>query len=174
MKKQTEISQTRDSSGIQENRNNKKISDSTVPIRSEESELFIARLTEIIGEDSKRSFAGRCHLSDGLLGAYLKGEKLPGFKHLVSLADAGGVLVDWLATGRMPKTRAEQRRLMERVAQPVAGYGSMLDPSRLRLALTMAEDAAALIQEPLTPDRRADLTLAFYQRLSGEPHEHKR
>ncbi|MBP9713279.1 MAG: hypothetical protein KBD60_06225 [Sterolibacterium sp.] len=50
-------------------------------------------------------------MSDALLGAYLRGEKLPGLKHLVSLASTGGVLVDWLATGQGPRTRAELRAM---------------------------------------------------------------
>ncbi|NMG67445.1 helix-turn-helix domain-containing protein [Azoarcus indigens] len=60
---------------------------------------FGERLLKTIGDESKRSFARRCGFSDGLLSAYLKGEKAPGMRHLVMIAKAAGVSLDWLATG---------------------------------------------------------------------------
>lgn len=103
------MSETIDTSGSAENR---KVSDSTshkLPIRDEESEAFGERLKLVIGSESLRSFAKRCSMSDGLLGAYIRGEKSPGLDRLVAIADAGSVMIDWLATGRPPKTRAEWR-----------------------------------------------------------------
>jgi len=39
-----------------------------------------------------------------------------------------------------------------------------LNPGRLRMAVILTEDAAAVRQ--LTPEQRADMILSFYQRLS--------
>lgn len=154
-------------------RNSVDSSDSGVPIFGNESELFSARLADVIGKESVRSFASRCGLSDRLVSAYAKGQKEPGLVNLLALARAGGVLIDWLATGRGPKTRAEWADAPLGVAQEPAVYNREgIDRARLRLALVMADDAARLVTEPVTPERRADLVLAFYDRLgasSGKP-----
>jgi transcriptional regulator with XRE-family HTH domain len=70
---------------------------------------FPARLRECIGDEPVASFARRCGFSEGLIRAYLKDDKRPGMDKLVRMADAAGVTVDWLATGRGPRTRAEAR-----------------------------------------------------------------
>ncbi|HEX8963782.1 MAG TPA: helix-turn-helix transcriptional regulator [Rhodocyclaceae bacterium] len=59
----------------------------------------------MVGEQPVRSFARQYGVSEGVLRAYLLGTKRPGVDHLVKLADAGGVAIDWLATGRVPKKR---------------------------------------------------------------------
>lgn len=83
-------------------------------------------------------------------------------EYLVAIADAGGVTVDWLATGRLPKTRAELLAL-----QAVAARAAVsLDPDRLRLALTLSEVAGATDAQPLTPERKAERALALYLQLS--------
>lgn len=105
---------------VVKNRNSASTAGNGVPIRDEESEQLGKRLLEIIGEESIRAFAGRCGMSDRLLGAYTRGEKAPGVKHLVRLADAGGVTVDWIATGRGPKTRREVVMLIEAKTMPAS------------------------------------------------------
>lgn len=75
------------------------------------------RLDEIIRDESVSSFARRCKIGESVIRGYLTLGKRPRVDHLVSLAEAGGVTVDWLATGRPPKTRAELQRLTEAPAQ---------------------------------------------------------
>lgn len=70
---------------------------------------FADRLKETIGDRTRISFAKRCGISDSLLGAYVRGEKLPGLENLVVMAKIGGVSLDWLATGRPPKSPEESR-----------------------------------------------------------------
>lgn len=148
------------------------MSDSLRPILIEESDGFVMRLKEIIGDESVLSFSRRCRIGESVIRGYLTLGKRPRLDHLVALADAGGVLVDWLATGRPPRTRAELKALIEQTERSQASVATdslragAIDPDRLRLAITMAEDAAALIPEPLTPERRADLIMTFYERLS--------
>jgi transcriptional regulator with XRE-family HTH domain len=108
---------TRLNAGDSGNRNSSDSSPSKVPIVREESELFKARLKEVVGEETLVAFAKQCGFSDSLLGSYLRGEKLPGLGNLVAMADAGNVTVDWLATGRPPKTRAELRAMVALQAQ---------------------------------------------------------
>jgi len=52
------------------------------------------------------SFGRRTGLNESLLRKYLHGAQ-PNTLNLVSIADAGGVTVDWLATGREPKFRRD-------------------------------------------------------------------
>lgn len=101
-----------------ENRNSSDSDPAAVPIRTGESELFAVRLREIVGEESQRSFAGRCGFSDRLLGSYMHGEKLPGVGNLRAIADAGGVTVDWLVSGRPPKWRSEVVAALRQAAAP--------------------------------------------------------
>ena len=67
-----------------------------------------ARLRECIADETVSSFARRCQLPEATIRSYLDGKK-PVFDKLVKIADAAGVTVDWLATGRGPRTRAEAR-----------------------------------------------------------------
>ena len=69
-------------------------------------EALADRLQMIIGSESVASFARRCGVGESLLRKYLNGA-LPNSKNLVLLADAGGCYVDWLASGRPPRMRAD-------------------------------------------------------------------
>lgn len=164
--KLTKTAKTSAAPAISENRTTGKASDSPRPILGGESDGFVARLEEVIGDKSVSSFSRRSQIGESVIRGYLTLGKRPRLDHLVSLADAGNVLVDWLATGRGPKTRADLKALQEAALRAAAPHAP--DPARLRLALTMAEDAATLIPEPLTTERRADLAMTFYQRLTGE------
>lgn len=55
-------------------------------------------------------------------------------------------------------------KLQDRM-HPQAAAGA-LDLVRLRLALTLAEDAARATGQPMSLDQKADLVLTFYQRLT--------
>ena len=65
-----------------------------------------ARLRECIADETVSSFARRCQLPEATIRSYLDGKK-PVFDKLVKIADAAGVTVDWLATGRGPKRRSD-------------------------------------------------------------------
>jgi transcriptional regulator with XRE-family HTH domain len=69
-------------------------------------ETLATRLTLIIGSESVSAFARRCGIGESLLRKYLNGS-LPNAHNLVLMADAAGVTVDWLASGRLPRSRAE-------------------------------------------------------------------
>lgn len=111
--------------GFQSNRNCSDSAPPAVPIHHQESEQFKTRLSEVIGDRKLVWFAKECRFSDSLLGAYVRGEKLPELENLVAIADAGGVTLDWLAAGRPPKTRAEQRALAA-AARPAPGEAELL------------------------------------------------
>ena len=75
-----------------------------------ESDGLGTRFREILGDESVSSFARRCGVGESTLRNILNGA-LPRTDYLVAIANAGGVVVDWLATGRLPKTRSELRAL---------------------------------------------------------------
>lgn len=66
-------------------------------------ESFRLRLAEVIGSESKRSFAGRCNLSDAAILKYLGGHSVPSIDRAMSIAKAGGVSLLWLVAGEGAK-----------------------------------------------------------------------
>ena len=69
-------------------------------------ETLATRLAQMIGSESVASFARRSGIGESLLRKYLNGAQ-PNAQNLVRMADVGGASVDWLASGRLPRTRAE-------------------------------------------------------------------
>lgn len=138
------------------NRPSEKLADSKRPILKKESASLHLRIKEVIGDEPVASFGRRSQVSESLLRAYISGEKRPGVDRLVSIAEIGGVTVDWLATGRLPKFRTD---LKNAVSAP-----DPLNPAQLRMALVLTEESARV--QPLSADQRADMVLAFYYRLT--------
>lgn len=105
-----------------------------------ESDALVERIKELIGDRRVVWFAAECGIGESTLRNILQGA-LPRADILVSIANAGGVTVDWLATGRPPKTRAELRA----ASLPLATGAE----NALKAALQLAEDKIAAGQ--LTP-----------------------
>lgn len=80
-------------------------------IREDECDGLPGRIREIIGDRKNSWFAKECGFGESLLRKYLAGAQ-PNTQNLVSMARVGDVTVDWLATGRLPKTRSELRRFL--------------------------------------------------------------
>jgi phage repressor protein C with HTH and peptisase S24 domain len=82
---------------------------------------FKDRLKLITGDfDSLRSLASKLNVSESAVRKWLKGETEPALGNLVTLANLGGVNVEWLATGegamrRGEKTRVEAPSLKEKL-----------------------------------------------------------
>jgi len=142
----------------------RRASDRQRPTLIKEREAFAARVREILGDESTSSFARRCGVREGTIRNLCSAGAWPRTDNLIAIANAGNVLVDWLATGRGPKTPAELKAL-QAAADQRDDNARPLDQDRLRLAMTMAEDAAKLVGEPVDAARRAELTIAFYTRL---------
>ena len=73
-------------------------------IQKNESD-FKSRLLEAINGESISSFSRRCGAGESLLRGYLKQGNKPGVDHLIAIADAANVNIEWLAAGRGPKQR---------------------------------------------------------------------
>jgi len=63
---------------------------------------FAARLSELIGSESRAKFAARSGISEGVIRRYEAGSQ-PGLINLLKIAEATGVTVNWLATGEGEK-----------------------------------------------------------------------
>lgn len=88
-------------------------------IRTCESDAIVSRFREILGDESVSSFSRRSGVGESTLRNILDGA-FPRTDILVAIANTGGVTVDWLATGRLPKTRSSVAEEM-RYSAPGAG-----------------------------------------------------
>ncbi len=103
-------------------------------IQSPESDALTARFIDVLGDEPVASFARRASVKESTLRNILNGA-FPRTDNLVAIANAGGVTVDWLATGRGPKTRApalsnghyapSQAPSMFKAAEPTADAAGM-------------------------------------------------
>lgn len=99
--------------GIKENRATPDSISTKRPILENESGALAVRIKEVVGEESVSSFSRRCGISEAVIRSYISNGRSPSIDKAVAIAEAGGVTVDWLATGRLPKTRAELRAALE-------------------------------------------------------------
>lgn len=134
---------------------------------------------------SVNAFAKKCELGEGVIRSYLRGT-VPGIDKASAIADAAGVNLDWLVTGRGPVRSeppdaagasqplvAEQRRggrldseLFGRVTDVIArtykAVGAALQPVDLgRLAARHYEEIVAASADPV--ERAAMLKLLAAQ-----------
>lgn len=122
------------------------------------STTFPARLATLIGDLSVRAFARKAGVSDTFLRQCLAGRTEPTRTKLIAIAEAGGVTVEWLATGAGPREAggaspgpredAIDRRLLERVIEVTE---SVLDEAG----------------HPLDARRKARLISALYEMHEG-------
>lgn len=112
--------------------------------------LFAARLREAIGEESIRSFARRCGLSDAVLHVYLRGDTMPTLDRLDQIAAAAGRPPGWFIG-----------------AVDAPGTATRLDAGTLRLALELVENAASLLGLPPESSARAGLVARVYELIAG-------
>ncbi|WPZ34918.1 helix-turn-helix domain-containing protein [Thalassobaculum sp. OXR-137] len=96
---------------------------------------FANRLAIAIGDESVSSFSRRCEIGEASIRQYLKGSA-PSIDKAAAIADAAGVSIEWLATGRgemrssnpqvLPEDEIDRRlleireTLMEHVDLPVS------------------------------------------------------
>ncbi|MEW6416194.1 MAG: helix-turn-helix transcriptional regulator, partial [Pseudomonadota bacterium] len=72
-----------------------------------ENEMVAKRIREVIGDQFVSAFARKCGISEAVIRTYINDGRMPPLNKAASIASAGGVTVDWLATGREPKYRRD-------------------------------------------------------------------
>ena len=60
---------------------------------------FSGRLNEVVGNEAVLRFSKRAGVSEAVMRNYLAGVSQPGIANLIAIAAAGGVTIEWLATG---------------------------------------------------------------------------
>jgi len=106
-------------------------------IQDYESDALTSRIRAVIGDKKVTWFATECGVGESTLRNILNGA-LPRTDILVSIARAGGVTVDWLATGQGPKTRADLRAAQSQSQVHAGGEpvpAARIDPALLRQCL---------------------------------------
>lgn len=96
---------------------------------------FVARLRELIGEESVSRFAAEVGLGDNLVRKYLEGAT-PGLDKVVRICRAKGVSIAWLALGQGPRQKGEES-------------GAASAPPRRRAEATPGDGGAHEIVEAL-------------------------
>lgn len=137
---------------------------SEVPIQKNESELS-TRLAEVIGTDSVSEFGRRCGIGEATIRNMIKSGASPRVEHVVAMADAANVNIEWLAAGRGPKMRGDS--IISAPAAPTSGTTcfSEEDLERLIMAITTVEEALESIGSKLSADKRGHLIAAAYDIL---------
>lgn len=114
------------------------------------------------------------------LANYETGKRLPDVQFLVAFSNATGA--DLAELVRLLIQSGEHQPREKSVLDTLSDLGiinrghfetvpapsSTPDPARLRLAITMAEDAAAASSTPMSPDHKSDLVMTFYMRLENK------
>lgn len=158
-KKKTGIAETRATYGAGVNRTRFTTPGSPRPIRDGESDAeFLMRLRSVVG-DNTSAFGRACGLKEATLRTYINDGRMPPLDNACKIADAGGVLIDWLATGRLPKTRAELKALQDAASRPT--------PVKINhKALATAMIARQNLAKPgETPETTALKAVQLYQHL---------
>lgn len=143
-------------------------------ILSSECDGLPGRIGELIGDKKVSWFAKECGFGESLLRKYLLGAQ-PNTSNLVAMANVGGVTVDWLATGRLPRTRAELKAAAKPqgagrldtyfiAVEAVQGWQlehkRFLEPAKLREVLELLVDLAEGKPDQIKPLTAKVLRLA--------------
>lgn len=140
------------------------------------------RIKEIVGDESQTSFAKRCGVSESVFRKYLAGA-MPSTDRLVAIAEAGGVTVEWLATGREPKLRRDlvaalrataagtaraTAILTEAAARHTGQSAPALDEAKLQEAIYATELALHETGRVMDAGKKAHFVQALYQLLQQQ------
>jgi transcriptional regulator with XRE-family HTH domain len=124
------------------------------------SSTFPARLADVIGDSSVRAFARRAGVSDTFLRQCLAGRTEPTRPKILAIAQAGGVSVEWLATGNGTRTYG--------LATPTAlDSGHEPDRETLEAVVEIVESVLDDSDQPLSPSNKARLICAVYEMRSS-------
>lgn len=136
---------------------------STASVRhfqAEESDALSKRVLELIGGDSLLSFSRRCGVNEGTLRNIIKSGAQPRTDHLIAIADAANVSIEWLAAGRGPKQRGAAPAPAPTTPAP------QLNMELLVSAVQGVQEGLHAINRTLPPQRYADLVAASYELLA--------
>jgi len=122
-----------------------------------------ARIKLIIDRlGTQKDAASLVDLKPVMLGKYIKGDAKPSYYTMVTLADAAGVSLDWLATGREPMMRADAP------AQAAPAAPSDIDEPLLKDIVSAVEVHLDERRIPLSPEKKSLLISELYMLMLEE------
>jgi len=133
-------------------------------ILGNESDLFVARLKEVIGDQKLTRFAAACGVGESTLRNILSGA-WPRTDLLIRIAETAGVTLDWLATGHEPRTRAELRKAL------AARGGADPVSDTWRLAVELVQEWQVEQGKLLPPDKFMRAVELLVELSEGEPEQ---
>ncbi len=116
-----------------------------------ENEIVSRRIREVIGDRYVTNFAKQCGIAEAVIRTYINDGRMPPLSKAAAIAEAGGVTLDWLATGREPKYRKDVVAAMQRPEAP--------EPLPDKASADLAE-LVAIYKEAAPEGRHALLVLA--------------
>ncbi|BDV42401.1 hypothetical protein GURASL_13240 [Geotalea uraniireducens] len=128
------------------------------------SDAFKDRLKTIMGDESNRSFAEKCGISEGTLRRYLRGDTTPDLETLHAIADVGGCTLAWLAAGQGPMRRGEGGQLAEEKERRY-----VIDPSAELMAQVQERLNACIVKygATLSVEKTINLTMTSMRIFDG-------
>lgn len=111
----------------------------------EESDTLASRIRKCIGDESVSAFSRRCGMPEATIRSYLDGKK-PVYDKLARIADAAGVSLEWLATGRGPMRREASKPAPDQAFEAVP-YARRLEKIGILLAGMTEQEATAFLDE---------------------------
>lgn len=124
------------------------------------------RLATLIGEGSRRNFAARCGLSNTVLGQYLSGKSIPGSEALIAIADAAGVSIEWLASGR-----GQMRPQAHSQGNQGVSTGKTVNMDALVEAITIVLEYYKDRNKALDPANIAKVSMMIYEEAMDGDHD---
>lgn len=122
-------------------------------MNSEALGRFVDRLRSVTGGRNASDLARETGISPRTIHNYLQGRTQdPSLSHAAAMADALGVQLEWLATGRGPMRRADPE-------SPVP----VLDETLMRQAIIDQDKEIKRMKWDPTPEERAELTMTRYR-----------
>lgn len=123
--------------------------------RESPASTFPTRLADVIGSSSVRAFARRAGVSDTFLRQCLAGRTEPTRTKLLAICRAGGVSVEWLATGSGDRSHGAAGSLA--VAEP-----GPPDREALTSVIEMLETVLDHSGRTLAPAEKSRLIMSLY------------
>jgi len=131
------------------------------PIPEIDADALAARLKLLIGDHSVAFFARKSGIADSVLRTYLNDGRMPPLDKALAIATAGGVTLDWLATGRGRRVTAQVLTASGNAGDGHGPQTPTLDPVVLEGILKAVLEAQG---DRATPEHLAALGVDLYQR----------
>ncbi|MBF0247001.1 MAG: helix-turn-helix transcriptional regulator [Alphaproteobacteria bacterium] len=98
-------------------------------------------------------------ISEDMLHRYIRGDSRPSFGAMALLCAAGGVTMEWLATGEEPEKDA-----------PVTGAAlSKIDLALLTDVIRLIEDWLSNADRKMSPSKKAEVIVMAYEMIEERP-----